>query len=89
MSITRQHLRAMYLEIERQKNISKVQEFVDKITTVIIGSNSSGQTCCYVARPFADIEFTQQVIDLLKNKFVDSEIGLDDDDKIKIEWTIQ
>jgi len=50
--VTREDLRVIYLEIERQKNISKVQEFVDKITAVIMGSNASGHTFCYVTRPF-------------------------------------
>lgn len=88
MSITREDLRNLYLEIERKKNISKIQEFVDKISTVVMVSNAAGQTKCYVARPFVEYEFTQAVIDQLKMKFVDSDIVLDGYDKIKIEWTI-
>lgn len=88
MSITREDLRAMYLEIERQKKVSKIQEHVEKIRSIIIGSNASGHTTCFIKRPFTEDEFTQAVVDQLQEIFVDSDIQMDGPEKIKIEWTL-
>ena len=88
MSITREDLKNLYLEIERQKKISKIEEIVDKIKTIVLSTNSSGRTTCHIRRPFVEEEYTQAVIDELKKIFVDTMIYYDGPENIKIDWTL-